>query len=63
MCKYKHLLTKIETSDIAALLNGTNCQFVRPQTRKLWTPYFYSCPSMGNSLSVTQKVHDFRDEK
>ena len=28
MCKYKHLLTKIETSYIVAFLNGTNCQFV-----------------------------------
>ena len=28
MCKYKHSLTKFETSYIVALLNGTNCQFV-----------------------------------
>ena len=28
MYKYKHSLTKIETSHIVALLNGTNCRFV-----------------------------------
>ena len=24
------------------------------------TRYFYSCPALGNFLSVAQKVHDFR---
>ena len=28
MCKYKHSLTKIETSYKAAFLNGSNCRFL-----------------------------------
>ena len=36
MCKYKHSLTKIETSYIVAFLNGTNCRFI--QILKIWTP-------------------------
>ena len=28
MCKYKYSLTKIETSYIVALLNGTNSRFI-----------------------------------
>ena len=66
MCKYKHSLTKIETSCIVALLNGTNCRFVDyVQILKMWTLYFHSCPAVGNSrsFSVTQKVHDFQDRK
>ena len=59
MCKYKHSLTKIETSYMVAVLNGTNCRFRRLQILKIWTLYFYSCPALGNSLSVPQKVHDF----
>ena len=56
MCKYKHSLTKIETSYTVALLDGTKCRFVdhkSPQILKMWTLYFYSCPAIGNSLSMT----------
>ena len=53
MRKYKHSLTKIETSYIAALLNGTSCRFVDHKC----------CPATGNSLSVIQKVHDFQYRK
>ena len=59
MCKYKHSLRKIETSYIVAFLNGTNCRFVDYKSGI----YFYSCPALGNSLSVPQKVHDFRYRK
>ena len=34
MCTYKHLLMKIETFHIVALLNGTNCRFVDYKYRK-----------------------------
>ena len=34
MCKYKHSLMKIETSYMAAFLNGTNCRFVDYKYRK-----------------------------
>ena len=30
---------------------------------KMWALYFYSCPALGNSLSVPQNVHDFRYRK
>ena len=53
MYKYKHSLTNIEASYIVVLLNGTTYRFVD-------YIYFYSCPAIGNSLSVTQNVHDFR---
>ena len=60
MCKYKHSLTKIETSYIVAFLNGTNMPICRLQILKIWTLYFYSCSALGNSLSVARKVNDFR---
>ena len=61
MCKYKHSLTK--TSSIVALLNGTNGGFVDYKYWKCGQLYFYSCPAMGNSLSVTKKVNDFQYRK
>ena len=64
MCKYRHSLTKVETSYILSFLNGTNCRFVDyTEILKIWALYFYSCPALGNSLSVAQKVHDFRYRK
>ena len=61
MCKYKPQLAKTETPHIVAFLNGTNCSFVDfTIILEMWTQYFYSCLAMGNSLSVTQKLHDFR---
>ena len=63
MCKYKLSLTKIETSHMVALLNGTILQICILQLLKMWTLYFYSCPVVGNSLSVTQKIHHFQDRK
>ena len=40
--------------------NGTNCRFVDYKYRKCGHYiYFHSCPDIGNSLSVSQKVHDF----
>ena len=56
MCKYKHSLTKIETPHIVTFSNGTNCRFVDRQILKIWNIYFYSCPALGNSLSVAQNV-------
>ena len=55
MCKYKPLLTKIETFYIVALFNISNCRFFRLQIPRMWAQDFYPCPSVGNSLSVTQK--------
>ena len=53
MHKHKHSQTKIEISYIVAFLNDTNCRVVDGlQILKIWT--------LGNSLSVTQKVHDSR---
>ena len=49
MRNYKHSLTKIETSYIVVILNGTNYRFVNYKYGKC----------MGNSFSVTQKVHYF----
>ena len=63
MCRYKHSMTKIETSYVVALLNGKKLPICRLQILKMLTLYFYSCLVMGNSLSVTQKVHDFRYRK
>ena len=61
MYKYKPLLTKIEISHIVALLYCTiTLPICRLQILKVWTLYCYSFPAIGNSLSVTQKVHDFR---
>ena len=34
MCKYKHSLTKIETSYIDAFFNGTNCRYIDYKYRK-----------------------------
>ena len=38
-------------------------QICRPQILKIWTLYFYSCPTLDNSLLVAQKVHNFRHRK
>ena len=53
MYKYKSSLTKIEAFYINDLLNGINRRFVD----------LYSCPAIGNYMSVTQKVHDVRYRK
>ena len=37
MCKFKHSLTKTETSYIVAFLNGTNCRLVDYKSENLDT--------------------------
>ena len=63
MCKYKPSLTKTETSYMFALLKGSNCRFVDYKKQKMWTLYFYSCPAIDNSLSVSQRFMIFKYEK
>ena len=55
MCKTE----KIETSYIFAFLNDTNCRFERLQILKNWTLYFHSRQTLGNSLSVAQRLMIF----
>ena len=58
MCKYKHSLTKIETSYIVDFLNGTNCRLV---DYKYWKSGYYTfiLSNYGQFFVVTQTVHDF----
>ena len=59
MCKYKHSLTKIETSYIVAFFERYELPICRVQILKIWTMYFYSCPAFGNSLSVAERFMIF----
>ena len=56
--QYKHSLAKIETPCIVVLSNGTDCRFVDYKYYCKCGNYIFSCPGGGNSLSVTQKVHN-----
>ena len=55
MYKYKHSLTKIETSYIVAFLSGTNCQFLTANAKNLDTILLF----LSSFGPMPQNVHDF----
>ena len=57
-------VTTVKTSYIVAFFNGTNRRFVFVFVDyKYWKSGHYTFILVGNSLSVAQKVHDFRYRK
>ena len=63
MCKYKHSLTKIETSYIVAFLNGTNCRLVDYKYRKSGHCTFLFLSSFGQFFVSAQKGSRFSIKK
>ena len=56
MCEYKPSPTKTKTFHIVGLLITTTADFYATNTENVDT-ILLSCPNIGNSLSMAQKVH------
>ena len=66
LLKYQEMYVQIQTFTNEDWNILHSCSFewyqlpiCRLQTEKMQTLYFYSSPAIGNSLSLTQKIHNF----
>ena len=64
ICRNRFVETDTENVDTILLSLSSFRQFFVSDRKGSWfSVYFYPCPALGNFLSVTEKVHDFRYRK